>query len=984
MTLHRILGVSIGLPAKLTDLLAGSPFEPAVLDLVRASEEVLRDNKLPFFPAYTDHGDAHAQAVLDTAIRLIPEQVWDEELLEPADAAVLIGAILLHDLGLHIREHGFVELISEPSPLDPLPWFDTSRPDRVGDLAWPELWQAFRREARHFSQSTLDRLFGPDNVQLPAIAFGEADTRPEEWTTGDRLLVGEFLRRHHARLGHEIAMGGFPGSGGDFPVLGATLPQLADAIGVTARSHNEDLRQVTEYLKYRQHGDLRPEGAVLVYLMGLLRVADYFQIDRVRASPILLHLREPQSPQSVAEWRKHQAVERISWTNRDRMAVNIQVSADHQLRTHLQLAELIDKLQRELDVTNAVISETYGRSELAALALSKQRIRTNLFNRSLHERLSFVPRRARLRSAEDLFRLVVSDLYGNEPVVAGRELLQNAVDAVRELKRHTRQAAADATPTGPHDAPWDVLVEVRELNEERSELRVVDRGIGMTPSTIVDSFMAAGASFAETGEEDEAVDSATRIRWMKAGRFGVGVFAAFLLGPEVQVTTRHVESGRGIKFVARLDDDLVQLNWVDEIPSGTEIVVPFATPAMADHRPHRHSPVHGRDFLHEIATYYRLAEPKAAYRWKHHSGAITELDPTGHCPAPSPETSGRWRSVTTPEFDAVQWQLPLKSSFRSPWGEAQVVHNGIAIRRPFESHLANTYLWRGETALTSLRRPDVAVFDSGQRLKITLTRYGLAEPFLPFETELLRSIGDDVVDQALAGGGPARHPLAANWALAPVVQSERWFPLLPSLVDRCAEGDLCVLWTGRLVQDQREIQALNARFLDDQSIFDHWPGLGFRVALPAEDRGLESEERERFGLTQRGTQVSTVKLASWLGRKTVAGIHLRSTDSRLDGPGWSTGGREDVWEDAIVAEGIERFDLIDRTGASRELAEALGAIGLELFGELESSALALIVLRRDDLVDPPDDDPISGQWMSAIGGPLEYAENDRARREDDR
>ena len=48
---------------------------------------------------------------------------------------------------------------------------------------------------------------------------------------------------------------------------------------------------------------------------------------------------------------------------------------------------------------------------------------------------------------------------------------------------------------------------------------------------------------------------------MRAGRFGVGVFAAFLLGPQIAVVTRHVTAAedQGLEFVASLEDEHIQL-----------------------------------------------------------------------------------------------------------------------------------------------------------------------------------------------------------------------------------------------------------------------------------------------------------------------------------------------------------------------------------------------------------------------------------------
>jgi molecular chaperone HtpG len=564
------------IPPRLRALLDESDCAGAIIGFVECCDQILGQNQMPFFPAYTDHGTSHVGLVLEATERLVPAEAWQKELLTADDGAVLVAAVFLHDLGMHLSEAGFLALVAEGTAHRPLPWFDKRQPGREPDVPWPQLWQDFRRQARRLSRSQLDRILGPDAEDLPRIVLGDFDERPGDWTLDDRLIVGEFLRRHHARMAHEIAAYGMPGvPASEFPILARTAPALAEAIGATARSHHEDLRSAAAYLDTRSKGDLRPDGVAQLYLMGLLRIADYFQLDAKRATPLLLHLRDPQSPASVEEWHRHQAIASISWDHRDPHAATVQVSPSHGLRTHIQLGELLAGLQAELDLTAAVLSETYGSSRLSPLALTLQRVKTNLHDEDLHSRLRYVPRQARMRSAEDLFRLVVADLYGNEPAVAGRELLQNAVDAVRERERweSRRGETLEKERFRPQNA--DVVVEARELDDRIGLLRVSDRGIGMTVDTVIESFLTAGATFSPASMEPDADEDPTLAR-IKAGRFGIGIFAAYLLGDMIEVTTRHPADARGITFFALMSEDLVELRWADDAPLGTEVVAPFA------------------------------------------------------------------------------------------------------------------------------------------------------------------------------------------------------------------------------------------------------------------------------------------------------------------------------------------------------------------------------------------------------------------------
>lgn len=968
---YHLAAMRAAVPSAFKSLLEDSSFESPILALLDACSVILTDNKMPFFPAYTEHGIAHFTSVLDAGERLITAKVADE-LLEPADAAVFIGAACLHDLALHLREPGFLALVSDESKFKPLVWFDTEQDSRHADEPWADLWQKFRKESRHFTRSELDRLVGSSSPEVPRIAFGDLDTKPSEWTKGDYLLIGEFIRRHHARLAHEIAMYGFPGiSEKEFPVLKNSVPQLADAIGATARSHNEDLRTALEYVEYRANGSPRLDGAVLPYLMGVLRIADYFQIQADRASPLLLHLREPQSPQSVEEWKKHQAISTITWGGDDPLAIYIQASPSGNLRTHLQLTELVDDLQAELDVTTAVLSETYGGSTEEQLKLSHQRVRTNLGATSLHDLLDFVPKRARLRSAEDLFRLVISDLYGDEPAIAGRELLQNAVDAVRELHHWEARTERSPDPGEVRDLPADVLVEVQMLDESGGQLRVIDRGIGMTPSIVIENFLTAGATFASSFDDDENIDLATAVGWMKAGKFGVGAFAAFLLGPEIQVTTRRVTEERGISFVAHIDDDLVQMNWDDEASFGTAITIPFRTTSLPTPAYTSETVPFSRAqlLLEQIESFYALNSPTVRFRLVTPDGVVHQRNSQGNVPTPGKRLPDAWRIVEAPGFDAVLWPAGPRSRARilgSTGYTSQLAHNGVVIQGVSHPYRHDVYQWSDWEAQAALERPSVAVFDTQHQLSVSLNRYQLVERSLPFEEELLRSIGSDMLARALVYG-EGRYPLGDDWGLTPVVGPRTWLPFLPSLVDRYVTGDLCVLWTG--VTGNSGLAPL---FLGMDSKDPSWDVLPFRTAQTADGHDVESDhERHLWGFTENDVTSSVEGIVRKTGMHFVAGVIVRTYGESDQSQSFFDSRRRGFWPPVgdSFASSQTHFD----GGPDRVLTgleEALASHAEKMVGRSEYGSVALTVLSNRAKDAPLEIGPLAIPWADALEGGL--------------
>jgi Histidine kinase-, DNA gyrase B-, and HSP90-like ATPase len=914
---------STDLPVQLRKLLEGAPSQAGTLSFLDAVATVMEDNKTPFFPAYTDHGPEHAKHVIRAAVRLIPDDVWSGSLLYPQDACVLICACLLHDIGLHLREEGFLELVAEDSEYRPLLWFDREHPPRLRDLPWHVAWQLFRQDARHFNKSQLDRLLGPEHDGTPAVAFGDEDCHPDRWTDADRLLIGEFLRRHHARLAHEIAIYGYPGARESFPVLSEVLPTLANPIGLAARSHGESLRAMVDYCEYRHSGNQRPWGTVLPYLMGVLRVADYFQLDAKRAPPLLLRLKNPVSRASVDEWSSHAAISSISWEHRDQLAVYVEVNSSHGLRTHLQLSELLADLQRELDSTTAVLSEVYTGSSLSTLRLSRQRIHTNLDDASLHEQLPYIPRRAALSSDEDLFRLVVSDLYGNQPEVAGRELLQNAVDAVRERRRWEASSGKTLADDCFRGQGADVSVVLEKRDGDQMVLRVADRGIGMTPEVVIDYFLRAGASFGPSRADFEHVDAIQSAAWMKAGRFGVGVFAAFLFGSRVEVETRHVSAARGISFSADIEDEGVQLEWAD-LPLGTQVSVPF-DPRATDDRLMGYlidRVVDGLYMLERIAGFYRLSKPTVKFQFIEEGGSVSSVATRGDVPTPGERLPDLWRTVKAPGFDAVMWT----SSTRSVGG-AEVVHNGMGIQEPniLDNHLLlDAYDWSHERAAWLVDTPPLAVFDSRHLLGVALNRYRLKSRTLPFEQELLGSIGMDILGWALAGR-PSPHPLSVNWGLAPVVGSSDWVPFLPSLLSSYVDGEICVLWGenyfGELSNYEQEWERAFKQFTRSRGGVP-WRTLPFRVMLNAAVaavRDPEEEDSDQLGLRFVDVEGAVERLERMLDVEVVASVLVREADSSVTSQGYrGLNGELDI-AGSRHAPSWERVDLPCARGAGRDV-----------------------------------------------------------------
>jgi molecular chaperone HtpG len=755
--------VRIEFARPLKDLLEESEYQGALRSLADRVGEILADNKLPFFPDYTDHGVDHVNRVLKSEISLVPPEVWKQSrpdstprLLYDADAAVIIGATLLHDIAMHLQPHGFVELIRQDTRFQPLPWFTADHEGHSADRPWHELWLDYVREARQFNDRTLGNIIGPESVRND-WKFEDLPEDLGQWDRNHCLVIGEFIRRHHARLAHEVAIYGFPGLSagfkeGEFPAVGRDeghpLARLGDLIGLTARSHGTSLRVCKAYLDAAPlyAGTPRPMGTAVLFPMALLRIADYLQIDRKRAPAVLLQLRHPPSPVSVQEWTKHLAVQSISPATDPRGQL-VTVSPDVSLELYLELDELVARIQAEMDHSTAVLAEAYGaRSDLGLdrLGLATRRVYSNLHSPAFRESLPYVPERTGFSADPNLLTLLVEPLYGKNPSVGVRELIQNAVDAARELYAWCE---ARRIPIASLDLPEqdsDVLVDFVERQDGTWLLRVTDKGIGMRSDTIQNYFLRAGASFRQSADwAKDFLDEQGQPRVLRAGRFGIGAFAIFLLGATFRLRTRHAGAEKAMGYFVQVsaDSKLIEVRREKGLPVGTTIEVEIDGESVAELALEKETSEYSGPGPQ--TDWFCCLWPKVTRRILR--GANTEpLVQKYAVPYRGSELPRGWSVVHPKRFDAVFWTF-----LECP----PLICNGLRIAAPGGSFLSDAeFGWPDDIGL---ERPNIAVSDGCARLPLNTQRYALSR-HVPFIAELTRDVVLSFIAHALVRGPTSR------------------------------------------------------------------------------------------------------------------------------------------------------------------------------------------------------------------------------------
>jgi hypothetical protein len=668
------------------------------------------------------------EAVLKTADDLIREKC--RAVISAGDVATLITATLLHDCAMHLSEDGFATLIKSDHEVS-----------GFGDKPWSKLWEDFIAESRRFSGRKLMALFG-DTKAIKPPPSDPNDLDSHEMTGKDLLLIGEFLRRHHHRLAHEIALYGVPGPKGNelkLPVKEGTK-HIVDLAGVVARSHGLPIRSCHDYLKDNYSNVRSFKRVHPIFLMALLRTADILQLQSERAPRQVEKVRKLRSPVSQGEWEMHQAIKDINW-NVYPETIFIHAEPPN-AKTYLRIKRLLSQIQHELDSSWTVMSEAYYAEEsLRELGLKIRRIRSNLDEKEeFAKKVEYIPCQASFEVADtDLLKLLIGPLYGERPEIGIRELMQNSIDAVREVreyrKKHPELKDVEFTQ---QDA--EVVVSIDE-EEDGWWVTVRDQGIGMTLDTVRNYFLKTGASlrrseiWRKTFEDEKG-----KSRVLRSGRFGVGVLAAFLLGNEISLSTRHISEpeDKGITFTAELDAEAIELQRI-KCPVGTTIRVRISS-EVKDELLGEWDEKEGKWENQDKWDWYCLTDPKILLMTNHGSKKLRQKY---QLPPFNSKLPPGWHRIKHPDYQDIQWTY---------MGGTGLTCNGIKIikdmfNRFWETGNIDDELWKG--SFFDIKSPNLSVFDSDSNLPLNLQRIGLTQEKYPFHEELLNDVLKDYIASAL-------------------------------------------------------------------------------------------------------------------------------------------------------------------------------------------------------------------------------------------
>ena len=474
---------------------------------------------------FTLHDRVHGRKVAHLMWHIMaPDR---RERLTPPEIAMLILAAHLHDLGMGLSPQERARRLRPDSDLWPKLEIDRSVKERIDGLRARMGNESLPEAARMTAQREL--------AQAEEVLLCQ-DTR--ERHAGEQrykellAMLQEFHRRDPAKVADIDAAMVFDGDSFRNKLIDVCVSHNEDAaVLIEPDRENPARRRFPEtYPVGRCNVDLRLAAATL-------RLADILDFDRERTPPVLFHYLlptalRPKDDVSTREWSKHLTIS--NWHIEPEAIIFRGRSSDHII--HHAVVLFAQTISEELQSTKTTF-----------IALGKGDwpfILPTVVNVEIHEEgYRYVPYRFELDDERVYALLMGRAIYGN-PLVAVRELLQNAIDACRLRDALTKLHEPHMSP----DVHNRIVLRYETVLEgEPVRLVVRDTGAGMDAYVLERWFLKVGESYYNSPEFGRIRADLRRvgIDFAPVSEFGIGFLATFLLADQVRVVTAAAEPLHG-------------------------------------------------------------------------------------------------------------------------------------------------------------------------------------------------------------------------------------------------------------------------------------------------------------------------------------------------------------------------------------------------------------------------------------------------------
>lgn len=427
------------------------------------------------FPTYTLHNEIHIHNVMEIMLKLLRERKAD---LHMEECAMLMMAACCHDIGMSVN-----------------------------------------KKEKEYLQSCPDRMkeYLEKNPKDYAAAYAKGVSEAPRIT--DEILQHYVRVNHHNRVLQQLQKmeGGWP----------SALEKYisAEQLAKVCQSHGENPETINALSTFAPELDLH-------LCAVLLRLGDILDFDAARAPDTLyryINLEELdgiEAEKSREEWKKHKESHGFHFSEEEPYALFYRATC-----TCIQIEQAVINYLDWVD------------DELACCGRLVRNMGKNWNNLLLPSKIErqitadgYVSGQYRITLDQEkvIDLLIGRDLYSN-PAIFVRELLQNAIDAVR-----TRKQLDKNLPRA-----WKPQINVRTWIDEDGHdwFRIEDNGIGMSEDTIRNYFLKVGHSYYTSDQFNaDKLRCEADADYAPISRFGIGILSCFMGDPKnnrVEIATKH-------------------------------------------------------------------------------------------------------------------------------------------------------------------------------------------------------------------------------------------------------------------------------------------------------------------------------------------------------------------------------------------------------------------------------------------------------------
>lgn len=453
------------------------------------SKEISRD-----FPEFTVHDITHIDALWELADLVI----GPEYPLTPAEAFVLGGAFLIHDLGMGLAAY----------------------PEGKEALYKKSIW---KDTITYFLMEKLGRFPTTEEIDSP-------DKEVENKT------IGEVLRVLHAERAEELAFVKWEDESSNSTRYHLIEdPEIRNEygsiIGKIAHSHWWPVKRLDEEFQTICGAlSIFPNGWSIdpLKIACILRVADASHLDGSRAPGFLKALRKP-SKYSSEHW-KFQGKLKKPIVESDRLRFTSNSFSIDDFDSWWLCYDTLCMVNQELGEVDSLLADK-NKPRFCVRSVAGVEDPDRL--KGLIPTKGWVPVDASIKVSDVsslVYNLGGEQLYGKDNTIPLRELIQNSIDAIK---------ARRILENRPED--WGDIIVRSGKDSETHWIEIEDNGIGMSPEVLKGPFLDFGTSYWRSQLMREEHSGLLAKGFQSIGRYGIGFFSVFMWGKRVQVITRRYD-----------------------------------------------------------------------------------------------------------------------------------------------------------------------------------------------------------------------------------------------------------------------------------------------------------------------------------------------------------------------------------------------------------------------------------------------------------